>query len=122
MHMHTYYLIWLLNVLCNTEFGSGKKLEEGDLTEIIPSIAVYWKDVGIQLGIRNVEIYSGDPESITDEKFNKMLLEWLQKNKKSLGDLGKVFGGALRVIQLNAAAEKFHDNCEQFKKEHEPQA
>ena len=108
--------------MCNTEFGSDKKLEDKDLREIIPNIAVYWKEVGYQLGIRNVDIYSGDPESITDEKFNKMLLKWLHKNVKPLGDLGKAFNDALRVIRLNAAAEKFQENFEQFKKKYEPQA
>ena len=96
--------------------GGKEELSDKDLNKIAPNIATEWKDVGIQLGIKNLDIYA-QKVNLTDEKFKRMLMEWLKTNKsKTLDEIFKTFYDALYEIELIADAGKFKENAEKYKK------
>ena len=78
-------------VLVLHRFGGKEELSDKDLNKVAPNIATEWKDIGIQLGIRSVDSYA-QKVNLTDEKFKRMLMEWLKTNKaKTLDEILKHF-------------------------------
>ena len=85
------------------------------MNKIAPNIATEWKDIGIQLGIKNVDIYA-QKVNLTDDKFKRMLKEWLKTNEaKTLDEIFKTFHEALHEIDLIADAENFLKKAEKYK-------
>ena len=96
------------------EYDPKKKLTHRDLRKIIPSIATRWKDIAIELAVRNFSIYAQN-SALTEEKFKRMLQLWLSVNAKPVDELCEIFRKGLRGINLNAAAKQFEENYEKFK-------
>ena len=93
------------------------KITQKDLKKIIPNIATKWKDVGIQLGVKNLDIFEQNTD-LTEERFKRTLKLWLQRNQKPLDELLDIFRKGLEGIELFAAAKEFKENAEDFKKNH----
>ena len=105
MHNKIYYVaISSYNFWYYTEFGPNKKLTHKNLRKIIPSIATKWKDIGIELGIGNLDTYEKN-HNPTEEKFKRMLQLWLRENAKPIDELSDDFHKGLQGIKLNAAAK-----------------
>ena len=108
-------------LICNkyiTDLDLNKDLTDRDLKKIIPNIATKWKDIGIELGVGNLDNFAGNPE-LTEEKFKRMLKVWLNKNAKPVDELCAIFHEGLKEIELFRAAEEFKENYEEFKTKHE---
>ena len=110
--VHSYYI----HCWCYTDLGGKEELSDKDLlNKIAPKIATEWKDIGIHLGIQNIDIYA-QKVNLTDEKFKRMLTEWLKTNKaKTLDEIFKTFHEALHEIDLISDAEKFLKKAEKYK-------
>ena len=84
------------------------------LNKIAPKIATEWKNIGIQLGIRNIHIYL-KYVNLTNERFKQMLMVWLNTNKaKTLDEIFNMFYEALHEINLIANAEEFWKKAEKY--------
>ena len=99
-----------------TEFDPSKKLTPKDLRKIISNIATKWKDIGIELGMSNLDTYEKNHD-LTEEKFKRMLQSWLKANPKPIDQLCDDFYEGLQGIKLKAAAKQFKENYEKFKTE-----
>ena len=115
--LHCCIYIYTNTYICYTELDPNKKLTEKDLKNIAPNIATDWKDVGIQLGIKNLDIYEKNTD-LTEEKFKRTVKLWLRSNAKPVDELLDMFHEGLKGIELFRAAEEFKENAEEFKMKH----
>lgn len=90
-----------------------KEIPDREVQKIIPNIATKWKDIGIELGVRNLNNYEKNP-NLTEEKFKRMLELWLDANPEPIAKLCDDFHRALQDLNLNLAAKQFKEKYPKF--------
>ena len=104
-------------LICCTDLRGKNEVDEKYLrNRLAPKIADHWVNVAIQLAVENPNTF--EPfVNLTEERFRRMLLCWLQSNKdkKTLDEIFATFEQALKNLKLNKCAEEFSENVKEYK-------